>query len=154
MIMKPKLSFAVAAATVLIWAVTGGETSQSVGGSEPSLAEGQTRATPFLSRDDYPESLGLVMSDVLAKHRFSIPWIGVRGPEDSMWFISERFQSEHQFDRIYVQVRPDEHVTARITGYQRVGSSWAILGKIFVDYRPEADSISEEISKALVIAVE
>jgi hypothetical protein len=154
MIMKPKLPIAVAAATVLIWAVTGGETPQPVGGSKPSLAEAQTRGTPFLSDDDCPERLGLVMSDILAKRRFSIPWIGVRGPDGSLWFNSERFQSEHQFDRIYVQVRPDEHVTARITGYQRVGSSWAILGKLFVDFRPEADSISEEISKALASTVE
>ena len=152
--MDPKLSFTIAATTVLIWAVSGGETPKPVGSTKSSIAERQPRATPFLSDDDCPERLGWLMSDVLAKRRFSIPWIAVRGPDASLWFISERFQSEHQFDRIYVQVTPDEQVTARITGYQRVGSSWAILGKLFVDFRPEADSISEEISKALAGTVE
>ncbi len=89
------------------------------------------------------------MKDTLASHRFSHPWIVVRGSDASLWFVAERFQTEHRFDRIHVRVTQDEHVTASITPYQFGPSDWAILGTLFADFRPEAELIAGEIAKQL-----
>jgi len=43
----------------------------------------------------------------------------------------------------------DERVTATITPYQFVASDWAILGRLFVDSRPEAELIAGEIARKL-----
>ena len=115
----------------------------------PSSSEEQRQSTPFLESADYPERLGLVMRDALASHRFSTPPIVVRGSDASLWFVAERFQSEHRFDRINVNVTPDQRVTASITPYQFVASDWAILGRLFVDSRPEAELIAGEIARKL-----
>jgi len=82
------------------------------------------------------------MRDALASHRFSIPWIVVRGSDASLWFVVERFQSEHRFTE-------DEHVTASITPYQFGPSDWAILGTLFADFRSETELIAGEIAKKL-----
>jgi hypothetical protein len=89
------------------------------------------------------------MHDALESHRFSIPWVVVRGSEASLWFVAERFQSERRFDRIDLCVTQDEHVTASITPYQFGPSEWAILGPLFADFRPEAELIVGEIGKKL-----
>ena len=89
------------------------------------------------------------MRDVLATHRFSIPWIALRSSDASLWFVADRFQSEHRFDRIQVHVRHDERVTASITAYQFGPSDWAILGRLFADFRSEAESIAGEIASRL-----
>jgi hypothetical protein len=89
------------------------------------------------------------MRDALASHRFSIPWIVVRGSDASLWFMTERFQSEHRFDRINVQVSSDRRVTASITPYQFGPSDWAILGTLFTEFRPEAELIAWEIASKL-----
>jgi hypothetical protein len=89
------------------------------------------------------------MHDALTNHQFSIPWIAVRASDGSLWFVAERFQTEHRFDRLKVQVMPDEHVTASITTYQFGPSDWAILGKLFADFRPEAELIAREVARKL-----
>jgi hypothetical protein len=66
-----------------------------------------------------------------------------------LWFVAERFQPEGRFDRIAVQVRPDERVTTSITPYQQVGSGWPILGYGVVDVGPEAELIAAEIGSKL-----
>lgn len=113
------------------------------------LPKEKRELTPFLDRPAYSDRLDRVMHDALANHRFSIPWIAVRGSDGSLWFTTERFQSAHRFDRIKVQVTPDEHVTASITPYQFGPSDWAILGKSFVDFRPEAELIAKELASKL-----
>ncbi len=133
----------------LVLAAPGCGTPHRIGGRPGSFGEEQGQSTPFLGRADYSDRLGLVMRDALASHRFSIPWIVVRGSDASLWFVAERFQSEHRFDRIQVHVTHDEHVTASITPYQFGPSDWAILGTLFVDSRPEADLIAGEIAKKL-----
>ena len=89
------------------------------------------------------------MRDALTSHQFSIPWIAVKGSDASLYFVAERFQSEHRFDRIGVHITHDEHVSASITPYQFGPSDWAILGALLADFRPEADSIAREISCGL-----
>ena len=89
------------------------------------------------------------MRDVLVSHRFSIPWIVVRGTDGSLWFVAERLQSELRFDRINVNVTADERVAATITPYQYVASEWAILGRLFADFEPEAKLIAREIASKL-----
>lgn len=107
------------------------------------------QSTPFLEKDQYPDRLGLAIDDSLRRHRFTHPWIVVSGPDGSVWFAAERFYSEDRFDRIYVRVTPDEHLTASITPYQFYGSDWAILGALFADFRPEAELMSGEIASKL-----
>jgi len=135
--------------TALILVAPGCGTAHRIGSRSPSFSEEQRQSTPFLDRADYPERLGLVMRDALASHRFSTPWIVVRGSDGSLWFVAERFQSEHQFDRINVHVTAGEHVTASITPYQFGPSDWAILGPLFADLRPGAELIAAEITRKL-----
>jgi hypothetical protein len=118
-------------------------------GREPGPLAEDRHSSPFLGKADYSDRLGREMSDVLASHRFSIPWVVVHGSDASFWFATERFQSEHRFDRIWVHVAADDKVTASITPYQFGPSDWAILGPIFADPQPEADLIAEEIGRRL-----
>ena len=135
--------------TALVFVAPGCGTTHRIGNRSPSFSEEQRQSTPFLERADYPERLSLVMRDALVSHRFSTPWIVVRDPDASLWFVAERFQSEHQFDRISVHVSAGEHVTANITPYQFGPSDWAILGPLFADFRPEAELIAGEITRKL-----
>ena len=96
-----------------------------------------------------PGSLRLVIQEVLADRRFSLPWIAVRRPDSSTWFVAERFESAQRFDRVCVDVTAEEAVTANITAYEFVLSDWAILGKLFVDFDPEARTVAAEIAKKL-----
>jgi hypothetical protein len=137
------------ASTALVLIAPGCGMAHRVGSRSASFSEEQRQSTPFLERADYPERLGLVMRDALASHRFSTPWIVVRGSDASLWFVAERFQSEHQFDRINVHVTAGEHVTASIMPYQFGPSDWAILGPLFADFRPEAELIAGEIASKL-----
>jgi hypothetical protein len=89
------------------------------------------------------------MQEVLADHRFSLPWIVVRGSDSSTWFVAERFESARRFNRVSVHVTPDERVVASITAYQLGPTDWAILGSLFADFSPEARSIAAEIAKKL-----
>ncbi len=137
------------ALTALVLAAPGCGTPHRIGSRPGSFGEDQRQSTPFLGREDFSDRLGLAMRDALASHRFSIPWIVVRGSDASLWFVVERFQSEHRFDRIDVHVTEDEHVTASITPYQFGPSDWAILGTLFADFRPETELIAGEIAKKL-----
>ena len=141
--------FALLALTPLVLAVPGCGTPRESGTRPASFGNEQHQSVVFLDRSEYSDRLGLVMRDALTGHGFSIPWIAVKGSGGSLWFVAERFQSEHRFDRINVNVTPDERVTASITPYQFVGSDWAILGRLFVDSRPEAELIAGEIASKL-----
>ena len=136
------------ASTALVLAAPGCGTAHRVGSRSASCSEEQRQSTSFLERAGYPERLGLVMRDALARYRFS-PWIVVRGSDASLWFVAERFQSEQRFDRINVHVTTGEHVTASIMPYQFGPSDWAILGPLFADFRPEAEFIAGEIASKL-----
>jgi hypothetical protein len=114
-----------------------------------TVSEELRPTSPFLDAADYSNRIGLVMHDALASHRFVNPWIVVRGSDESLWFVADRFESEHRFDRVRVQVTADEHVTAIITPYQFGPSDWAILGRAFADFRPEAKLIAGEIAAKL-----
>ena len=105
--------------------------------------------TPFLERGDYPEQLGVSVQEIFAAHQFLQPWIAVRAPDFSRWFVAERSASSQRFDRLYVRITPQQKVTASITPYQFGPSDWATLGRLFVDFRPEAESVAAEISKRL-----
>jgi hypothetical protein len=137
------------ALTALVFVAPGCGTVHRVGSRSPSSSEGQRQSTPFLESADYPEHLGVVVRDALASHRFSIPPIVVRGSDASLWFVAERLQSDHQFDRLNVHVTAGAHVTASITPYQFGPSDWAILGPLFADCRPEAELIAREITGKL-----
>ena len=104
---------------------------------------------PFLQRGDYPERLGVAVQGVLNDHGFSLPWIALRGPYSSVCFVAERFKSTRRFDRVYVRVTSAGGVRAAITAYQFGPSDWAILGRLFADFGPEANSIATEITKKL-----
>jgi hypothetical protein len=103
----------------------------------------------FLQRGDYPERLGFVMQHVFADHRFSVPWIVVRGSDSSTWFVAERFESKHRFDRVYVHFMSEERVMVSITAYQFGPSDWTMLGRLFGDFSSEERLIAAEIAKKL-----
>ena len=106
--------------------------------------------TPFVQRGEYPERLGLILQQVFNEHGFSLPWIAVRAPDSSLWFVAERFRSRREFVRLYVRVTSEEGVTASITAYQFGPSDWAVLGRLFTDsFDSEAESIATEISRKL-----
>ena len=81
------------ALTALVLAAPGCGTPPRIGSRPPSFGEEQGRPTPFLDRADYSDRLGLVMRDVLASHRFSIPWIVVGGSDRSLWFVAANPES-------------------------------------------------------------
>jgi hypothetical protein len=137
------------ALTALVLAAPGCGTPQQIGSSPASFSEKRRSSTPFVDRGDYSDRIGLAMRDALASHRFVNPWIVVRGSDKSLWFVADRFESEHRFDRVRVHVTVDEHVTASITPYQFGPSDWAILGPLFADCRPEAELIAGEITRKL-----
>lgn len=124
-------------------------TPYQMGGGPSSKAPPAHPATPFLTREDYEDRLGLAVQDVLENHQFSIPPVIVRGADSSIWFVAERIKSEGRFDRVFVRVNQDGRVNASITMYQHVGSEWPILGRFFGDPRPEAESIQAEVSNRL-----
>jgi hypothetical protein len=124
-------------------------TAPRSGSRSPSLSEERGQSNPFLQRGDYPERFGLAIGHAFDSHQFSNPWIAVKGSDASLWFVGERFQSEHRFDRIYVHVTASQHVTTSITPYQFGPSDWASLGPLFVDFRPEAELIAGQITKEL-----
>jgi hypothetical protein len=70
-----------------------------------------------------------------------------RGPEESTWFIVERIESAHRFDRLFLRVASDGEATATITPYQLGPSDWASLGKLFADFEPEAKEIAAAVAK-------
>jgi hypothetical protein len=136
-----------------------GGTYESIGPSlreddEPQAQPGSAwkRARfPFLDPEQYSHQLGLDIDDALRTHGFTRPWIVVKGSNEAVWFVAERFDSEQKFDRLYVRVTPEGNVTASITPYQFYASDWAILGKLLVGdtYRLEAESIAGEITQKL-----
>ena len=138
----------VPAVTGIAMVISGCQSQQVTSRAGGAVAPGE-QPTPFLERDQYPDRLGLAIDDSLRRHRFTRPWIVVRGPDGSVWFVAERFHSEDRFDRVYVRVAPDEHLTASIAAYQFGPSDWAMLGRLFVDSRPEAELISREITSKL-----
>jgi hypothetical protein len=91
----------------------------------------------------------IATQEVLDKHRFSHPWVAVRDENSSIWFVAERSESAQRFDRLYIQVTTEGPVTANITPYDFVLSGWATLGKLFVDFDPEARTIAAEIAEKL-----
>jgi hypothetical protein len=142
--------YLVAVALVGLVLATGGcGTPHRAGDRLTPFGGEQGQVTPFLARADYSDRLGRVMRDVLVSHRFSIPWLVVRGTDGSLWFVAERLQSELRFDRINVNVTADERVAATITPYQYVASDWAILGRLVADFGPEAELIAREIASKL-----
>ena len=147
--MMSKLRIRVVLAVVgIAMAMSGCQSPRVTPPAEGAAAPGE-QPTPFLERDQYPERLGLAIDDSLRKHRFTRPWLVVRGPDGSIWFAAERFHSENRFDRVYVRVAPDEQLTASITPYQFGPSDWALLGRRFADFRPVAELISQEIAGQL-----
>ncbi len=139
------------AATGIAMVISGCGTPQAAARRTASLAGPEQQSTPFLVRAQYSDRVGLAIDDVFRNHRLTLPWIAVRGSGGSAWFVAERFQSEHSFDRVYVRVTPEEAVTVTLTPYQFVASDWAALGKIFVGdaYRLEAESMKDEITRKL-----
>jgi hypothetical protein len=137
--------------TSIAIAIMGCRMPQATLRQEASLVGADQQSTPFLDRGQYSDRLGRALDDSLRNHRFTLPWIAVRGSDGSAWFIAERFESEHRFDRIYVRVTPEDKVTASITPYQFHASDWASLGRVFVGdtYRAEAESMTREITEKL-----
>ncbi|HLH52947.1 MAG TPA: hypothetical protein VKY92_04955 [Verrucomicrobiae bacterium] len=138
-------------AATLAMAMSGCHTPQATSRTQASLADASQQPIPFLDREQYSDQLALAVDGSLRNHRFTRPWIVVKGSDRAVWFVAERFNPEQAFDRIYVRVAPGGNVTASITAYQFVGSDWAILGKLFAGdaYRVEAESIAGEIKQKL-----
>jgi hypothetical protein len=145
-----KLSAELAMLAVIL-AVGGCGTPQPTPRDHASVVNPDQQPTPFLGRGQYSDRVGVAVDSALKSHGFSLPWVAVRGPDGSTWFVAERFQSEHRFDRLYVQVTPENRVAASLTPYQFHASDWASLGKLFVGdtYRLEAGSIAGEITQKL-----
>ena len=134
--------------SLAVLAAAGCRTSASVSHHQTPVRAVAPESSPFLERGGYPDRL-LAMQEVLNKHRFSKPWVAVRGQNSSIWFVAERSESAQRFERLYVEVRAEGPVTASITPYDFVLSGWAMLGKLFVDFDPEARTIAAEIMEKL-----
>lgn len=102
---------------------------------------------PFLGKDDYTDRLGTVVQNVLADHRFTLPPTVVQGSDGSIWFVTERLETQDRFDRIYVYVTADSEVEANIRPYDYILDDWALLGKSFVDFGTEERSIAADVAK-------
>ena len=133
---------------IVPWLLGCGTMRDSAAPTAPAIQAGKME-TPFLERGDYPEQLGVSVQEIFAAHQFLQPWIAVRAPDFSRWFVAKRSASSQRFDRLYVRITPQQKVTASITPYQFGPSDWATLGRLFVDFRPEAESVAAEISKRL-----
>ena len=116
-------------------------------GKSRAPAAGLESRGPLLEQGDYPLALGRAVQDVLREHRFNAPWIAVRGSDRSTWFVGERIESAHRFDRLYLRVPAAGRVTASITPYQFGPSDWASLGPLFADFGPEAKEIAAAIGE-------
>lgn len=146
--MRPLLRFLLLAVCVL--GIVGCKTT----GDNPTTASAKPsqRDDPFLVRGDYPEELGLLIQKVFSSHRFLRPWIVVKSPDSSIWFVAERDETPLRFDRLYVWITPKREVSASITAFQFHASDWAMLGPLFrkkFNPKDEAETISSEISKQL-----
>jgi hypothetical protein len=137
------------AITMLVIAAGGCQTTPRTQNHPAPSSDRQPPSSPLLERGDYPERLGVVMRDALAAHKFTLPWVIVRGSDASFWFVADRFESPHRFDRASVQVAADGRVTACITPYRFGPSDWAILGRAFIDTRPEAELLAKELTLRL-----
>ena len=146
--LRPQFGISSAMTFVMLIAASCGTPTQMARAPRPSTDDKEA-TPPFLDRGQYPESLGLILHEVLAKHRFSLPWMVVRGSDSSTWFVVDRFESEHRFDRLYVHVDFVGGATASMMAYNFGPSDWAILGQLFADFKPEATTITAEINKKL-----
>ena len=149
--MKFRAGLLILTAVALAMALSGCRTPQSTSRTQASLANASQQPSPFLDRGQYSEQLAFCVDGCLRNHGFIRPWIVVKGSNETVWFVAERFDSEQKFDRIYLRVTPGGNVTASITPYQFYASDWAILGKLLVGdtYRLEAESIAGEIAQKL-----
>ena len=135
-----------ASCLVLIFA---GVVARPAENDRPPLATDEDPPGPFLKRGDYPEGFGRAVGDVLRTHRFTVPWLAVRGAENSIWFVAERIESAHRFDRLSLRVLSNGVATATITAYQFGPSTWATLGKLFADFGPEAREIATAVTNGI-----
>lgn len=146
--MRPSRRFVILS-TVCMLGIAGCQTTSE----KPSATDAKPsqRDDPFLVRGDYPEELGLLIQKVFSSHRFLRPWTVVKSSDSSIWFVAERDIAQFRFDRLYVRIDPKKQVTASITAYQFIGSDYAILGKLAVDFQPqaEAETIATELSRQL-----
>src|SRR5712675_124281 len=93
-----RLDLVIAFTAVMMLAAAGCGTAGKAGPKRGSLNVGKQQPIPFVQKGDYPDQLGLVLQSVLAAHRFSYPWVAVRGQDSSTWFVAERFESRQRFD--------------------------------------------------------
>ena len=102
----------------------GGPGARPAVDNRTSLATDADPSSPFLERGHYPEAFERAVGEVLRTHRFTVPWVAVSGPEDSIWLVAERIESAHRFDRLCLRVLSNGQTTATITPYQFGPSEW------------------------------
>jgi hypothetical protein len=91
------------------------------------------------------------VSEVLTQHGFAPPTV-LEGTNSVKWFISDRPTSQIGLHRVLIGLDCEGAVTARITGYQVVGASWAILGRLFMEkYRNEEGEIEKAVRRKLTV---
>ncbi len=87
---------------------------------------------------------------VLAAHHFAPPKV-VNGNRGVIWAVASRPQSDSALQTACVRLSPDGQAKVEITGYQYVGTDWAIVGPLFEAgrSREEAARIEREINRGL-----
>jgi hypothetical protein len=120
---------------------------QAAGDNRTPLATDKDPSSPFLERGDYPKALERAVAEVLRSHRFTAPWLVVKGPEDSIWIVAERIESAHRFDRLTLRVLSNGQTAVTITPYQFGPSDWASLGRLFADFEPESKEIAGAVTR-------
>jgi hypothetical protein len=78
----------------------------------------------FLERADYDRRIERAVGDVLDEHRFFIPWLVLQGSESSLWFVSERFHSLTDFERVFVHITKGNEVHVEIQHREIALSDW------------------------------
>lgn len=87
--------------------------------------------------------------EVLGGHRF-LPAKSIVHPDGTTWIVSPRPDSANEISLVTVKASPKSEVQVEITGYSRVGNSWALLGALFdAPMKREAAEIEKQIQDKL-----
>ncbi len=92
----------------------------------------------------------VAVRSVLDDHGFLPPTL-IEGSGNLTWAVSPRSRSAGSVQVAVVKVSQTGEVEVRLSGYQQVGSSWAVLGRFFRGpLVQETGEIENEIAERLV----
>ena len=90
------------------------------------------------------------ISAALTARHFAPPKF-VNGNRGIVWAVASRPQSDTALQTACVRLSPDGRAEVEITGYQYVGTDWAVVGPLFQTgrSRDEAMQIERDVNRSL-----